>query len=199
MGNDLSVFQTSDGCFHSLPLCLCTLPPFQTNQIKISYLYIALSFTYIKTCHMNLLQRIEFWGDRHHPKWADLLRIALGIFLCFKGYEFLENMSVMISRMSGVLPNNYFALSIVGHYIVFAHLVGGALLAVGLLTRIACIIQIPVLLGAIFFINQSEMFRPFSQMILTIIVLLLLVYFLIAGNGPWSVDGYFDEKKKSEA
>jgi hypothetical protein len=18
---------------------------------------------------MNLLQRIEFWGDRHHPKW----------------------------------------------------------------------------------------------------------------------------------
>jgi uncharacterized membrane protein YphA (DoxX/SURF4 family) len=146
---------------------------------------------------MNLLQRIEFWGDRHHPKWADILRVALGVFLCFKGIEFLENMSAMIGRMGNFLPNSYMAISLIGHYIVFAHLVGGAFLAVGLLTRVACILQIPVLIGAIFFINQTELFRPFSQMLLAIIVLLMLIYFLIAGNGPWSVDGYFDEKTKN--
>ena len=148
---------------------------------------------------MNVLQRLEFWGDRHHPKWADILRFALGIFLCYKGIEFLENMSSMISRMSGFLPNSYFALSLLGHYIVFAHLVGGLMLAFGLLTRAACILQIPILLGAIFFINQEEMFRPFQQMAITVVVLVGLIYFLIAGNGPWSVDKYFDEKKEKRA
>jgi uncharacterized membrane protein YphA (DoxX/SURF4 family) len=148
---------------------------------------------------MNVLQRLEFWGDRHHPKWADILRFALGIFLCYKGIEFLENMSTMISRMSGFLPNSYFALSMVGHYVVFAHLVGGLMLAFGLLTRAACLLQIPILIGAIFFINQEEMFRPFQQMAVTIVVLAGLIYFLIAGNGPWSVDRYFDEKKEKRA
>ncbi|THU38457.1 DoxX family protein [Niastella caeni] len=147
---------------------------------------------------MNLLQRLEYWGDRHHPKWADILRFALGLFLCYKGIEFLENMSTMISRMSGMLPNSYFALSILSHYIVFAHLVGGLMLAFGLLTRAACIMQIPILIGAIFFINQEEMFRPFQQMTITVICLAGLIYFLIAGNGPWSVDKYFDEKKREK-
>jgi uncharacterized membrane protein YphA (DoxX/SURF4 family) len=144
---------------------------------------------------MNLLQRLEFWGDRHHPKWADILRFALGIFLVYKGIDFLENMSNMIGRMNSFLPNSYFALSILGHYIVFAHLVGGLMLAVGLLTRAACIMQIPILIGAIFFINQS-MFRPFQEMGITLLCLAGLIYFLIAGNGPWSVDKYFDEKKE---
>ena len=146
---------------------------------------------------MNLLQRIEFWGDRHHPRWADILRFALGIFLCYKGVEFLENMSGMIGRMNSFLPNSYFALSLLGHYIVFAHLVGGLMLAVGLLTRAACIMQIPILIGAIFFINQSEMFRPFQQLAVTLLALAGLIYFLVAGNGPWSVDHYFDEKKET--
>jgi uncharacterized membrane protein YphA (DoxX/SURF4 family) len=84
----------------------------------------------------------------------------------------------------------------IGHYIVFAHLVGGLFLAIGLLTRAACIFQIPVLIGAIIFINQTAMFRPFSQMAITVVVLILLIYFLVAGNGPWSVDHYFDEKKQ---
>lgn len=146
---------------------------------------------------MNLLQRLEYWGDRHHPKWIDIVRCGLGVFLCYKGIEFLENMSTMISRMSGVLPNSYFSLSMLGHYIVFAHIVGGAMLAVGLLTRVACIAQIPILIGALIFLNRSGgMFEPFSEIILTVVVLVLLIYFLVAGNGPWSVDRYFQEDKR---
>jgi len=148
---------------------------------------------------MNLLQRLEYWGDRHHPRWADILRFALGIFLCYKGIAFLENMSNMISRMSGFLPNSYLVLSMLGHYIVFAHLVGGLMLAVGLLIRVVCIIQISVLIGVIFFINQTEMFRPFAQLAITLLALAGLIYFLIAGNGPWSVDHFFDERKEPKA
>ncbi|HEV8507329.1 MAG TPA: DoxX family membrane protein, partial [Chitinophagaceae bacterium] len=71
--------------------------------------------------------------------------------------------------------------------IAFAHLLGGFLLVLGLLTRFACILQIPILIGAIVLNNSSgNVFKPFSELTLSILILLLLVYFLIVGNGPWS-------------
>jgi uncharacterized membrane protein YphA (DoxX/SURF4 family) len=81
------------------------------------------------------------------------------------------------------------SLGLLAHYIVFAHLVGGALIAAGLLTRLACLVQIPVLIGAVFFINSSAgILAPYDVLWLSVIVLLLLVFFLIAGSGPLSVD-----------
>lgn len=148
---------------------------------------------------MNLLQRLEHWGETHHPKWIDIGRFALGIFLCFKGVEFLENMStLLIPRMSDRFSGGSFSLLLISHYIAFAHLLGGFLLAIGLLTRFACIIQIPVLLGAVIFINSpSGIFQPFSEWSLSLVVLIGLIYFLIAGNGPWSMD-YLIEKERRE-
>ncbi|MGQ0738737.1 MAG: DoxX family protein [Bacteroidota bacterium] len=137
---------------------------------------------------MNLLQRLEHWGDRHHPKWMDIVRIALGIFLCYKGVDFLNHMSDLVTLMKGQTSFGDFTYVLAGHYTVFAHILGGILLVFGVLTRFACIIQIPVLLGAIFFISTNkDMLRPYSELFLTILVLLLLIYFLIAGNGPWAV------------
>lgn len=147
---------------------------------------------------MNLLQRIEYWGDRHHPKWVDFLRIALGAFLVYKGVEFLENMSSMMNLMTNQVPFSAFMLLLLSHYIVFAHVAGGVLLILGVLTRFACIIQIPVLLGAIIFIN-SDVLRPFSELLLSLVVLLLLVYFLIAGDGALSVKSFFDEPARRRA
>jgi putative oxidoreductase len=140
---------------------------------------------------MNYLQRVEFWGDHHHPKWLDLLRIALGVFLCFKGIEFANNMNLVEDMMSRKVPFSSFMLMLLSHYILFAHIMGGFLLAVGLLTRFACIVQIPVLIGAIIFINAS-MLRPFSEIFLSLLILMLLVYFLVIGGGPWSLDRVID-------
>ena len=42
---------------------------------------------------------------------------------------------------------------VVAHYVVVAHLLGGFLIAIGLLTRVAVVSQIPVLLGAVFIVN----------------------------------------------
>jgi uncharacterized membrane protein YphA (DoxX/SURF4 family) len=146
---------------------------------------------------MNYLQRIEYWGDRHHPKWMDIVRIALGVFLMWKGKEFVENMSMMIDLMSSKISFNSFLMMLLGHYIVFAHLLGGFLLVIGVLTRFACIIQIPILLGAIFFINSSGNFlRPFSELYISILVLLLLIYFLIVGNGAWSFNLFAGQVKR---
>lgn len=146
---------------------------------------------------MNYVQRLELWGDRHHPKWLDLLRIALGIFLCLKGAEFATNMSTVMSLMQGNMPFSSFVMVLIGHYIVFAHVMGGFFLALGLLTRFVCLIQIPILLGAIIFINTSaDMMRPFSELFLSILVLVLLIYFLIIGSGPWSLDRVIDRSTK---
>jgi putative oxidoreductase len=148
---------------------------------------------------MNYVQRLEHWGDTHHPKWIDLLRIILGIFLCFKGIEFANNMSSVLNLMTGQVPFSSFMVMILFHYIVFAHLLGGVLLALGMLTRFACIIQLPILLGAIFFINLSpEVMRPFSELFLSILVLLLLIYFLVVGSGPWSLDKVIQDSNKKD-
>jgi len=145
---------------------------------------------------MNFLHRLEYWGERHHPRWMDIVRIALGAFLFYKGIDFLNNMSDLLSIMS--TEKNYdFAYALAGHYAVFAHIVGGILLILGVFTRLACLIQIPVMLGALFFVNTNkEMLRPYSELLMSAVVLLLLIYFLIAGNGPWSIK--LNEEKKSK-
>jgi uncharacterized membrane protein YphA (DoxX/SURF4 family) len=138
---------------------------------------------------MNIIQRLEVWGDSHHPRWMDFVRIALGIFLCYKGVDFLLHMSKLINLMNTSTSFSFgsFAYILAGHYVTFAHIVGGIFLILGLFTRFACAIQIPILLGAVMFINTSrEMLQPYSELVLSILVLLLLVYFLIAGNGPFS-------------
>ena len=149
---------------------------------------------------MDLLHRIEHWGERHHPKWVDIVRISLGLFLCYKGIQFPEHASSLINKIPNALSGNSFALVMLTHFILFAHLLGGILLITGVLTRFACLIQLPILLGAIIFINSSrELWQPFSELYISIIVFLLLVYFLVVGNGTWSLARFLEEDKEVKA
>ena len=139
---------------------------------------------------MNLVNRLEIWGDRHHPKWLDIIRIVLGVFLLYKGFDFLQNTSQLVSMMThvGTSTDSSFWAVLFSHYIVFAHIVGGVLLILGFLTRLACLIQIPILIGALIFVHSyKDIFHTYSEIFLTVIVLLLLIYFLIIGNGPLSI------------
>jgi putative oxidoreductase len=138
---------------------------------------------------MNLVQRVEHWGDTHHPQWLDIVRIALGAFLCFKGVEYLYNMGTMLNLITNRMAFGSFSSMLMSNYIAFAHLLGGILLILGVLTRFACLIQIPILLGAIFFVNLSpdNLYKPFTELMLSIVVLLLLILFLVVGDGKWSM------------
>ena len=92
--------------------------------------------------------------------------------------------------MKNTSPFSEFMIIMVGHYVTFAHILGGFFLTIGMFTRAACIIQIPILIGAIIFVNinaTKDAFSPYSELFLSIIILLLLIYFLIIGNGPLSV------------
>src|SRR5579871_1691359 len=120
---------------------------------------------------MNLVQRVEHWGDAHHPQWLDIVRIGFGVFLCYKGVDFLMNMGTMLSLLSDRYSFGSWTSMMMSNYIAFAHILGGILLILGVLTRFACLIQIPILLGAIFFVN-SELYRPFSAIMLPVVTLL---------------------------
>jgi putative oxidoreductase len=150
---------------------------------------------------MNTAERIhnlEHWGETHHPAWLDIIRIALGVFFIIKAVQFLNNMSQFITDVGGTFAFNSFALVMIAHLVVFVHLVGGLFIALGMFTRIGCIMQIPILIGALIFLaNNRTALEPYSQWIITVVALLLSIFFLIEGNGPWSVERFLDEKPKA--
>jgi putative oxidoreductase len=146
---------------------------------------------------MNTLERIGHWGDTHHPLWIDIIRIFLGIFLVYTGILFLENTSSIVSLVGSRLSFSQFALVLITHYVVFAHILGGILIAAGVLTRFAALIQIPILLGALVLVNNpAGIMKPYSIWLVSFLVLLLLIYFLIAGNGKLSLN--WEEKTKNK-
>ena len=138
---------------------------------------------------MNAIEKVGVWG-KSHPVWLDFLRVSLGVFLFIKGALFLGNTDELLNIISTDF-RGWSAFALV-HYIAFAHLFGGLMIALGLLTRIAIIIQIPILLGAIFFANADQsIFSVYSELALSIIVFLVLVLFLVTGPGPHTVDNYY--------
>lgn len=139
---------------------------------------------------MNLLQRIDRWGETHHPIWIDGLRIVLGLILMWKGIQFVNNIDLLKARIDEqpFLTVLSFWLA---HIIVFAHVAGGLLITMGLLTRVGILANIPILFGAVFFVHTPvNLFAVHSEMILSVIVLCALVFFLVEGSGRFSVDEY---------
>ena len=133
---------------------------------------------------MNVVQRVEHWGDTHHPQWLDIVRILLGAFLCYKGIDFLMNLGQMLGLLTNRTSFGSFTTMLMSNYVAFAHILGGILLILGVLTRFACLVNIPILVGAVFFVNTALYSRPNPEVLLSILVLLLLICFLVVGNGP---------------
>lgn len=143
----------------------------------------------------NDMHRVEHWADKHHPLWIDFLRIGLGLFIFAKGIFFIQDTEALQSIMyKSQFPWLAFSMA---HYVAFAHLVGGLLIAIGLITRAAILFQLPILIGAVFFINpQRGFYSENTELWSSIIVLALLIFFLIFGSGRFSVDHKIRDPKK---
>lgn len=131
---------------------------------------------------------VEKWGNAHRPGWLDIFRIMLGIFITYKGIFFITHMNELEMTTSGI--NVYFAGVMLAHYIVFAHILGGPLIIFGLFTRIVCLIQLPILIGAIIFVNMPKGFLsvPAAELWASVLVLAGLIVFMIFGAGRYSLD-----------
>jgi putative oxidoreductase len=147
---------------------------------------------------MNLVQKVEHWGDAHHAKWLAVVRIVLGLIIFSKGIALISDTGYLQDLL---FRNSIFAFSsvmatVAMHIVAFAHLVGGILIALGLVTRFAAVIQIPILVCAVFFVNVANGFSALnSELWLSVMVLCLLVLFWVVGSGPFSVDQRLKKKK----
>ncbi|EHQ29211.1 DoxX family protein [Mucilaginibacter paludis] len=137
---------------------------------------------------MNLVHKIETWGDTHHPVVLDPFRIVLGMFLLFKGATFMNNTASLHSIIAdqNVINLSNGALMGVVYFIAFAHMVGGMMITFGVLTRIASLIQIPIIIGAIMMSNAIEL-PGNTDLWLSIVVLAMLIVFSIVGSGKLSI------------
>jgi putative oxidoreductase len=138
---------------------------------------------------MKLLTKIQFWGDHHHPKWLDFFRIVLGVILIWKGILFALNLNAFTNLMMQHRLGTAVALSLIAHLIIGLHIIGGLFITIGSHTRIFSLLNIPILLVAVLFVNLNQnIFKPYSEFWLSCAVLAALVCFLIEGNGVWSVE-----------
>jgi len=143
---------------------------------------------------MDTLRSIHHWSITHHPRWLVFPRLVLGALLSIKGIAFMSNATLLENLLSASYwAGSTHALQIL---ISWANMLGGFFIIIGLQTRVMCLIQLPILIGAVVFINaQKGGFAPESEMGLAILALVLTILFVIEGSGPVSLDAYFSRNK----
>jgi len=138
---------------------------------------------------MNRIQQWIAWLHDNPDAIIDLIRVYLGIGLFVRGLLFISH----AEGVAALVDLSEFSLTSAAlvHYVTFAHLLGGALLAFGLLTRFAALIQIPVLIGAVALVHVQEGLLTAGQSLeFSALVLFLLVVIFAYGAGRWSADYY---------
>ncbi len=138
---------------------------------------------------MEKLRQLIDWAEAHPKVWLDCVRIYLGLGLFIRGVFIITNTRAeFIADLLKRMEYPWVVTVVLLHYIALAHLVGGLMLTVGLLTRIAAWVQIPILAGALF-VHRSEGLMSSGQGLeFSGLVFFLLVIFSISGAGPLSVD-----------
>ena len=115
-------------------------------------------------------------------------RASLGMLLLFRGIQFIFN----LNHLQELIQSTGFEYKtpIVAYLISSVHLFGGALIIIGLLTRIAIILQFPIVIAAVLFNISSTAYGTTLELLFSGIVLMLLIFYLVKGHGLISVDHY---------
>ncbi len=133
-----------------------------------------------------------------YPRWLTFARIVLGLILLAKGISFFHDstgLEAMMHRKGwDMFDNNAETWAFVINYI---NLLGGLFIAVGLITRWAAVIQIPILVGAVVFNFEAGLSFSNSELILSLFTLLLLIIFVVKGSGAISAEEFFRSYTKA--
>ncbi len=135
---------------------------------------------------MRLIKKLNKWANSHAYYPIDILRIALGIFLIYKGIFFFRNSSFLIEILSQLNFDEFSAVMWSVHYVGLFHFVGGLMVIFGLLTRLSLIVQLPIFLGAVTLNFFGVM--NFQNLTEASIALVLSVFFILYGSGKHSMD-----------
>ena len=146
---------------------------------------------------MTYVHRIESWAENHQVKWLAFLRILLGFIIFLKGLFFIMNTDTLLAMIANSAFDLYAVMLV--HLVASAHLLGGILIVIGLITRIAVLFQIPILVGAIVFVNsKTGFFSMQPELALSILVLALLLFFLVFGSGKFSIDSWMKKNEDND-
>jgi putative oxidoreductase len=136
---------------------------------------------------MGTLQQIHQWSLTHHPRWLVVLRVALGCCLFVKGISFLYSSTLIeqaLQNKSFIAMEEWAPIAI-----TWVHLLGGFFIIIGLLTRWSVLPQIAILVAAVIFNINNNLFA-ISELPFSLLLLLLSAFFLIEGGGPVSLDNW---------
>lgn len=132
------------------------------------------------------------------PAWLIALRVLLGLILIWKGIVFIRDTALLKSLIENTGIGTFSQSADTFSTIVsILTLLCGIFIILGFFTRIASIVQIPILLVAVFFVNLKNVDRSGFELALSIIVLILLILFAIKGSGVISADKYFGTGNKA--
>jgi uncharacterized membrane protein YphA (DoxX/SURF4 family) len=138
------------------------------------------------------------WMDDHPDVFMDLIRSYLGVGLFMKGIYIMEH-GDQFARVMEQTSGAQFLVMSAAHYVIPAHFAGGLLLAIGLLTRVAALVQLPLLAGAVFLVNfpQFASLELRQNLEFTALVLFLLVLITAHGSGRFSVDHALEKSERA--
>jgi putative oxidoreductase len=133
---------------------------------------------------METVDKWNRWANSHTNFFTDALRVLFGAFIFTKGVFFLDQSDYLYSIFKDIGgQGTYF---VIVHYVAISHLCGGIFIMLGLLTRWAVLLQLPILIGAVLIgfigdMNVSEHLQAFAALALS-------GFFLYYGSGRHSVD-----------
>ncbi len=144
---------------------------------------------------MNRIQSCKMWLRAHKDLFIDLVRIYLGCGLVVKAV-FLMNHRDYLLQMISDSDISWLGGQMIAHYVILGHLVGGAMLALGLATRFAAFAQLPILFGAIFslYLPRFAVIEPRQYLEYAGLVAFLLMLFGVFGAGRFSMDYIMSRK-----
>jgi uncharacterized membrane protein YphA (DoxX/SURF4 family) len=139
---------------------------------------------------MRIPGKISAW-DARYPFLFVILRIALGLILAIRGIFFLTSIEPLFHLIKSSSLNELNMNMSLALLVCWVHTLGGTFIILGFLTRLSAWAQIPILIGAIWFINLNPSLSvSYSELLLSLFVLILSVWFALAGGGKISMDHY---------
>jgi uncharacterized membrane protein YphA (DoxX/SURF4 family) len=119
----------------------------------------------------------------------DLMRAYLGIGLFVRGVLFITQPELVLGYLQDI--HSWFLPYALAHFVAISHLCGGVMLALGLATRLAAGLQVPILFGAVFLVHSEGGLLNVGQSLeFSGLVLALLLVYLTFGSGTLSVDAF---------
>lgn len=135
---------------------------------------------------MEQIVKLNKWANAHTNIGIDIARVILGLFLIFKGVFFAQQGVYLqeVAQPFGIEKWSFFTV----HFIPMVHIAGGFLITIGLLTRLATAIHIPILLGAVIVNFMGAM--DALNLVQALASFVLCAFFLVYGSGKHSADYY---------